>query len=401
MKNLEIEKSVLSMLMMNSDLMLENEVNEADFTTPIHKKIFATIQEYGSNYPMIQGRFQEEDLDYVAMIASLAIGDWRRKADHQELKRLTEMRRIYTITRGIQIAIGDNQPLELIYEKIQQYDKQEMRMANIQDTLVEIVAELTGSKESVLYPTGYPSIDKYLGGFTPGQLNIIAARPSVGKTFFSMNIFLKQIQAGHKVAFFSMEMTNKEIIQRILSRNSGMPVANMKKQANETQLKHIEQAMEMLDEQLKNLTLIDNISTLPGLLRSIRYLNKKEHVQIFYIDYLGLIEVKGDNKNLEISKITRNLKVLAAQLGVTIVLLSQLNRGIENRADPDPKLSDLRDSGAIEQDADVVLMLARDLEYDPTTLKVFVRKNRNWSPGEVELECKPASMQVGEKQNPF
>lgn len=156
-----------------------------------------------------------------------------------------------------------------------------------------------------------------------------------------------------------------------------MPVANMKKQANETQLKHIEQAMKMLDEQLKNLTLIDNISTLPGLLRSIRYLHKKEHIQLFYIDYLGLIEVKGDNKNLEISKITRNLKVLAAQLGVTIVLLSQLNRGIENRADPDPKLSDLRDSGAIEQDADVVLMLARDLEYDPTTLKVFVRKNRN------------------------
>lgn len=401
MKNLEIEKSVLSMLILDADLMLEDPVVEEDFTTLVHKKLFAAIQALWSNFPLIQGRFQDEEADYVAVVASFAVGTWRRKADRQELKNLTEKRRIFSITKSIQIALEDHQDLELVYEKIQLFERQEMRMADIQETLVEIVAELTGSKTAVYYPTGYPSIDKYVSWFTPGQLNIIAARPSVGKTFFSLNICLKQIDAGYKVAFFSMEMINKEIIQRILSRNSGMPVAQMQQQASDAQLIQINKAMEKLDHQLKNLTLIDNIFSLPGLLRSIKQLHKKQQTQIFYIDYLQLIESKGSNRNLEIEKITRSLKLLAMQLGVVIILLSQLNRELEKRGDPDPKLSDLRDSGAIEQDANIVLMLARDLEYAPTTLKVFVRKNRNGALGDLELECKPASMQVWEKTSAF
>lgn len=96
-----------------------------------------------------------------------------------------------------------------------------------------------------------------------------------------------------------------------------------------------------------------------------------------YIDYLQIFEIKGDNRNLEIGKITRTLKKLAKDLQISIILLSQLNRSLETRGDQDPKLSDLRDSGSIEQDADIVLMLGRDLEYEPETMKVFIRKNRN------------------------
>jgi dnaB helicase len=98
-----------------------------------------------------------------------------------------------------------------------------------------------------------------------------------------------------------------------------------------------------------------------------------------YIDYLQIFDIKGDNRNLEIGKITRTLKKLAKDLQISIILLSQLNRAVETRALQEPKLSDLRDSGSIEQDADIVLMLDRDLEYYPETMKVYIRKNRNGS----------------------
>ncbi len=276
MKNLEIEKSILSMLMTDSDLMLEDEVNENDFTTPTHKKLFAAIQNFGSNFALIQGKFQDEEAEYISSIASFSIGLFRRKSDYEELKRLTEMRRINTIARGIQIAIADDQSLDLIYEKIQNFEKIKEEKADIQSILIEIVAELTGTKNATFYPTDYPSLDQYLGGFTPGQLNIIAARPSVGKTLFAMNVALKQVKAGRKVAFYSLEMTNKEIVQRILARNSGMPVSQMKKQATQEQLSQVNSAIDLLTDQLKNLTLIDNLSTISSITRSIKYLHKKE-----------------------------------------------------------------------------------------------------------------------------
>ena len=150
-----------------------------------------------------------------------------------------------------------------------------------------------------------------------------------------------------------------------------------------------------LEAQLKNLTLIDSVYTLPQITRMIKYLHKKSWLDLVYIDYLQIFDIKGDNRNLEIGKITRTLKKLAKDLQISIILLSQLNRSLETRGDQDPKLSDLRDSGSIEQDADIVLMLGRDLEYEPETMKVFIRKNRNWSLWEVELVCKPASMQIG------
>lgn len=395
MKNLEIEKSILSMLFVDSDLLVEYPVRDEDFTTPTHKKLFELIKTLGANFAIIQERFQDEEKEYITSLVALSIGTWRWKSDYTELKKLTEYRRIAAIAKGLLIAIEDHQELELLYEKIQKFDTGEMVETDIPQVLQDIVAEITGTKQSVLYPTGYTNLDYYLGGFTPGQLNIIAARPSVGKTLFSMCMVLKQVDYGTKCAFFSLEMSNKEIVQRILARNSWMPVRAMKNKANEEQLERVEEAMKKFDTQTPKLVLVDNVFTISELLRSIKLLHKKNQIQVVYIDYLGLIQGKGENRNLEIARITRSLKMLAMQLGIVIILLSQLNRALENRPDRAPRLSDLRDSGAIEQDADCVVMLDRDLECEPKKLLVYVRKNRNWSLGECELACEPASMQVG------
>ena len=393
-KNLELEKQILAKLMIDADLLLENELSEQDFVNPTHKKLLQAIKDSGSNLALIQSKFVEEEQDYILEIAAMLMTSGR-KENYAELKRLTEVRRLETILKGLQMAIDDDQSLDLIYEKIAQFDKQEIQVADMKEVLVEIVAELTGTVTAIYHPTGYTKLDKYLRWFTPGQLNIIAARPSVGKTMVAMNFLLKQTEADKKIALFSLEMTNKEISQRILARNSGMPVDQMNKPATPEQLDRVNTAMIKLEAQLKNLTLIDSVYTLPQITRMIKYLHKKSWLDLVYIDYLQIFDIKGDNRNLEIGKITRTLKKLAKDLQISIILLSQLNRSLETRGDQDPKLSDLRDSGSIEQDADIVLMLGRDLEYEPETMKVFIRKNRNWSLWEVELVCKPASMQIG------
>ena len=393
-KNLELEKQILAKLMIDADLLLENELSEQDFVNPTHKKLLQAIKDSGSNLALIQSKFVEEEQDYILEIAAMLMTSGR-KENYAELKRLTEVRRLETILKGLQMAIDDDQSLDLIYEKIAQFDKQEIQVADMKEVLVEIVAELTGTVTAIYHPTGYTKLDKYLRWFTPGQLNIIAARPSIGKTMVAMNFLLKQTEADKKIALFSLEMTNKEISQRILARNSGMPVDQMNKIATPEQLERVNTAMIKLEAQLKNLTLIDSVYTLPQITRMIKYLHKKSWLDLVYIDYLQIFDIKGDNRNLEIGKITRTLKKLAKDLQISIILLSQLNRSLETRGDQDPKLSDLRDSGSIEQDADIVLMLGRDLEYEPETMKVFIRKNRNWSLWEVELVCKPASMQIG------
>lgn len=393
-KNLELEKQILAKLMIDADLLLENELSEQDFVNPTHKKLLQAIKDSGSNLALIQSKFVEEEQDYILEIAAMLMTSGR-KENYAELKRLTEVRRLETILKGLQMAIDDDQSLDLIYEKIAQFDKQEIQVADMKEVLVEIVAELTGTVTAIYHPTGYTKLDKYLRWFTPGQLNIIAARPSIGKTMVAMNFLLKQTEADKKIALFSLEMTNKEISQRILARNSGMPVDQMNKPATPEQLDRVNTAMIKLEAQLKNLTLIDSVYALPQITRMIKYLHKKSWLDLVYIDYLQIFDIKGDNRNLEIGKITRTLKKLAKDLQISIILLSQLNRSLETRGDQDPKLSDLRDSGSIEQDADIVLMLGRDLEYEPETMKVFIRKNRNWSLWEVELVCKPASMQIG------
>ena len=393
-KNLELEKQILAKLMIDADLLLENELSEQDFVNPTHKKLLQAIKDSGSNLALIQSKFVEEEQDYILEIAAMLMTSGR-KENYAELKRLTEVRRLETILKGLQMAIDDDQSLDLIYEKIAQFDKQEIQVADMKEVLVEIVAELTGTVTAIYHPTGYTKLDKYLRWFTPGQLNIIAARPSVWKTMVAMNFLLKQTEADKKIALFSLEMTNKEISQRILARNSGMPVDQMNKPATPEQLDRVNTAMIKLEAQLKNLTLIDSVYALPQITRMIKYLHKKSWLDLVYIDYLQIFDIKWDNRNLEIGKITRTLKKLAKDLQISIILLSQLNRAVETRALQEPKLSDLRDSGSIEQDADIVLMLDRDLEYCPETMKDFIRKNRNGSLWEVELVCKPASMQIG------
>ena len=253
-------------------------------------------------------------------------------------------------------------------------------------------------------PSGYKKLDYLLGGFRGGQLVIIAARPGMGKTSFALNIAINQYLGAEedvhnkKVAVFSLEMDAMEILARILSVSSGITLDTILKGRNLTP----EKMSKIVDvaEYLQDLQIYidDNGNNTIVEIRSKSRKLKSElgGLDLIIVDYLQLMTSKGqkENRQQEIAEISRNLKLLARELHVPIIALSQLNRGLESRPDKKPMLSDLRESGAIEQDADVVLFIHRPWMYDKDKFDenqsfIIIGKNRHGAVGEAELFFKP------------
>ena len=254
--------------------------------------------------------------------------------------------------------------------------------------------------------SGYPGIDNMLTGFKPGELIILAARPAMWKTSFALNVLtdiaLKQKKSA---VMISLEMSSESIADRIMSEVSGVPMYKINKAELDNQdFAKMWDAMEVLWE--AKIYIDDKGAlTVPELKSKLRKLKiEKGWLDIVIIDYLQLMHGTSFawNRVQEISEISRGLKELARELWVPIMALSQLSRAVEQRVDKKPQLSDLRESGAIEQDADAVLMLHREDYYDPDTDRkwatdVCIRKNRNWAVWEVELHFEPEIMRFTQR----
>lgn len=250
----------------------------------------------------------------------------------------------------------------------------------------------------------YPSLDDVTGGFKPWELIILAARPAMGKTAFSLNVMLNAAKYGKKsVAIFSLEMTSQQLVDRVISTVSEVPLSKITKGTLDMDdFAKLGNATSMLSE---TKMFIDDYGglTLSMLKSKLRRL-VVEHGQLdlVIIDYLQLINAAGmryaGNRVQEISEISRALKELAKELKVPIIALSQLSRAVESRPDKKPQLSDLRESWSIEQDADMVMFLYRDEYYDPDTDRpgtadVLIKKNRSGEAKDVELRRYPATQQ--------
>ncbi len=266
----------------------------------------------------------------------------------------------------------------------------------ISDTITNI-EDVAKTKTSVVgVGSGFADLDKVLGGFRPGQFIVLAARPAMGKTSLALNIaFNAAISSNMKVALFTMEMSSDELLMRMLSYGSEVPMDNILKGygMNEDKLLRIAQVGDVLS---KKDIFIDDTGTNTALdirAKTRRLKAELKGLDLILIDYLQLMSGSKGNKEgrqQEISEISRSLKVLAKELGVPIIALSQLNRGVESRDDKRPKLSDLRESGAIEQDADVVMFIYRDDYYNKDSEKkgiseIIISKNRHGAVKTVEL----------------
>lgn len=242
-------------------------------------------------------------------------------------------------------------------------------------------------------PTGFIDLDKLLNGLQPSDFLIVAGRPGMGKTAFMMTLAKNAAQMYKKhVAIFSLEMSNEQLIQRMISQETGIDAQRLRTgKLAEDEWPVFTHAIEVLGD--TRVFLDDTPALTPLQLRTkCRRLHLEFGLDLVVVDYLQLMTSgsRVENRVQEVSYISRNLKVLARELNVPVVAAAQLSRAIEQRADKDPQLSDLRESGSLEQDADIVMFIHRPEMYEKDTLKqnlaqIKVAKHRNGPTGSIEL----------------
>ncbi len=269
--------------------------------------------------------------------------------------------------------------------------------ALIKDVLVDTfnnLEELATREEGVIgIPSGFIDLDNRTLGFMPGQLIIVAARPAMGKSAFALNILANAaIRAKKSVVYFSLEMSKEELTSRVLASEAMVDSTKIRSgKLEDEDWISLTNASGTLSE--AKIILDDTSGFTPIELRAkCRKLKMEYDIGLIVIDYLQLMDASkvSASRQADISEISRSLKVLAREIGVPIIALSQLSRAPEQRPDHRPMLSDLRESGSIEQDADIVMFLYRDDYYNPETEKkniaeVIVAKNRGGSTGTTEL----------------
>jgi len=241
-------------------------------------------------------------------------------------------------------------------------------------------------------PTGYADLDEHLAGLQPSNLIVVGARPSMGKTAFALGLAAHAAMNGEQVLFFSLEMSHLEIAQRVLSAEARVNASHMRSgRLAEQDFKKISQAVGRLSD--ASLHIDDNPNvTIMDIRAKARRIKARMGLSLVVVDYLQLMTGRhnAESRQVEISEISRGLKILARELNIPVIALSQLSRNLEARNDKRPMLSDLRESGAIEQDADVVMFIYRDEIYhqdssERGTAEIIVAKHRNGPTGVVEL----------------
>jgi len=270
-------------------------------------------------------------------------------------------------------------------------------LQSIQEALSEYYERVdqlaTRGEETYGVPTGFIDLDHLLGGMQSSDLLIVAGRPGSGKTAFLLSAAKNAAQKNKKhVAIFSLEMSNEQLVQRMIAQETGIDSQRLRSaKLEEEEWSLLAHAIEVLSDTV--IFLDDTPALTPLQLRTkCRRLHMEFKLDLVLVDYLQLMSsgVRSENRVQEVSYISRNLKVLARELNVPVLAAAQLSRAIEQRADKEPVLSDLRESGSLEQDSDIVMFIHRPELYEKDTLKqniaqIKVAKHRNGPTGTIEL----------------
>jgi replicative DNA helicase len=307
----------------------------------------------------------------------------------------------------VQLGYETATPLETVLDRAEQeifsitQERPQQDLVSIGETLNQTFQDLENRNEGLALPgisSGFYDLDAMTGGFQRSDLIIVAARPAMGKTAFCTNI-AHQIAAGQQklpVAVFSLEMSKEQLVQRILSSEAKIESNRLRSgKISQNEWEPISTAIANLSELPLFIDDTPNI-TVTEIRSKVRRLLAEQGgtLGLVLLDYLQLMEGSSDNRVQELSRITRSLKGLARELNVPIIALSQLSRGVEARTNKRPMMSDLRESGSIEQDADLVIMLYRDEYYNPDSpdrgiAEVIITKHRNGPTGIIKLLFDP------------
>ena len=287
---------------------------------------------------------------------------------------------------------------QLIFQISQRHARSDF--SHMRDILAEYMNKLDQLHERhgsiVGVPTGFTDLDRLTGGLQKSDLIVLAARPGIGKTSLAMSMAHNAALKYHNsVAFFSLEMSKDQLAQRLLSMDSGIDQQRLRTgRIEEEEWERIVYAMDTLSE--ANIWIDDTASITPLEMRSkSRRIHAQHGIDLIIVDYLQLMQAtiggkRNENRVQEISEISRSLKGLARELNIPVLALAQLSRAVESRQSKVPQLSDLRESGSIEQDSDIVMFIYRDDVYNPESEKksiadVIIAKHRNGPVGEISL----------------
>lgn len=418
-QNVEAEESLLGCALTSEEARTEISMLEPeDFYQDKNGLIFAAIMDmlaHGEAIDILSVADyleSKQELDYVGGVSYLT--DLADKAyylsnvrDYAKIiKSKSRLRRLLNFTLKLEEAIYSGKYeaddlLNLMSAEVvnNKTDGSGEGLVAIDDVLNMTLADLKedeNSQNSV--DTGFPGLNRMLGNLRNQTLNIIAARPSMGKSSLALNIAANVAARENVVAVFTLEMSKSEVGARLLSSASTTAVPQIKEAINSDEdmetIQKIYSAAAYLVS--KNIFVDDSASTSPADIRSkcSRLRAQEGRLDLVIIDYLQLLGADGvsQNRQQEISEITRSLKIMARDLDVPVVALSQLSRNVEMRENKRPLLSDLRESGAIEQDADAVMFLYRDSYYDtenvpsvPDETELIISKNRSGQTGTIKL----------------
>lgn len=432
-QNIEAEQTVLAACLLSDGVFEEVslQLKPESFFRPAHRIIFSTMREMNArSLPIdvisvadnLRAAGQLEAVGGQAYLLELAdntfaFTSWQH---HCEIVKRDAMRRELLMAAAQISALAYDSPAdpaELVSQsEAALFNVTEQTVSStfkdIQTLIVEAndeIAEMANRNEIIMgVPSGFIDIDKLFCGFRGGDLIILAARPAVGKTSFAMNLAVNATKLGSTVALFSLEMSSIQITQRLLCAEARMNLSRLRgAQLTETDWGELVRVSAELSDHDFYIDDSPSLSIVELRTKARRMMRNKERGMII-VDYLQLMQPvipHPNNRAVEVAEISRGLKVLAKELNVPILALSQLSRSVETRGDKRPMLSDLRESGSIEQDADIVMFLDRstteaeaesDKRPDWGTADLIVAKHRNGPTRDIKLSFIPEYTKFGD-----
>lgn len=400
--NLQLETSVLGICLVYPDTINSVRLKPEMFYDDKHKKIFTAMIEVSSKGACDMITVAEQlrktgQLEYAGGFMYLTKLTEQIFSDKQAEQYALLIKEKYLLREYIRISyeISDKAYMEDISDVIEHAENSLFKLSDftqskesrqistcIDELLKDVELIFTKQKSLIGIPSGYTSIDRKTGGWQPGNLIIIAGRPSMGKTALALALSLNTARLNHPVGLFSLEMSDSEIAARFLSSVSGysnVQIRNAEINLDEVALKSNDVAcLPIIIDDTPGLSLME-------LRSKVKKMILKHGVEIVIVDYLQLMTAEAGNREQEVATVSRGLKGIAKEFNIPVIALSQLNREVENRADKRPRLADLRESGAIEQDADIVCFIFRPAVYGIKSL--VIDKDEISSSGMILIDC--------------
>lgn len=411
----ETEKAVLGCMLMDSDAFKYgvNTLEESDFFVELNGKVFSVMKKMYKNSELVDvvslsQRLSEtinfNDVGFLTQLAMTPGSSVHIKDYVKLLKEKSYRRNVLKKIESIKKCVSEKDISEVSAEidKLESLSIQSSELLPISNVLESSIRKICENMKAGVKYSGLRSkfwdLDVMTGGFQNSDLIIIAARPSMGKTAFMLDIVRQAADSlinENKIAvIFSLEMSAEQLSMRMFSSETGIKADKLKFcKLSVDDLKNINTTMSGCQKRMDSIFVSDNgsinVSDMFSQCQSIKSATCKS-IGLIAVDYLQLINTKGENRTVEISAISRSLKQLAKHFNCPVICLSQLSRACEQRTNRRPMLSDLRESGAIEQDADIVLFLYRDKYYNKDSemgdaAEVIIAKQRNGPVGVIRL----------------